>query len=77
MLEAGVKPGERLSLAPAQALRASGAEEPGLVGVLHWQAAHLAWPLRALKAAEHAPLGRAAGRVLVGARVDAGGDGDG
>jgi len=59
MLEAGVKPGERLSLAPAQALRASGAEEPGLVGVLHWQAAHLAWPLRALKAAEHAPLGRA------------------
>ncbi|MGZ6693281.1 MAG: hypothetical protein ACXVHQ_38510, partial [Solirubrobacteraceae bacterium] len=53
------KPGERLSLARAQALRASGAEGPGFVGVLHWEAAQLAWPLRALKDAEEAPLGRA------------------
>jgi hypothetical protein len=59
MLETAVKPGERLALARAQALRASGAEGPGFVGVLHWQAAQLAWPLRALKAAEQAPLGRA------------------
>ena len=29
------------------------------MGVLHWQAAQLAWPLRALKDAEEAPLGRA------------------
>jgi hypothetical protein len=29
------------------------------VGVLHWQAAQLAWPLRPLKAAEQSPLGRA------------------
>ena len=59
MLESGTKPGERLSLARAQALRASGAEGPGFVGVLHWEAAQLAWPLRALKDAEEAPLGRA------------------
>jgi hypothetical protein len=59
MLESGVESGERLSLARAQALRASGAEGPGFVGVLHWQAAQLAWPLRALKDAEQAPLGRA------------------
>jgi hypothetical protein len=59
MLETGVKPAERLSLARAQAMRASGAEGPGFVGVLHWQAAQLAWPLRALKDAEEAPLGRA------------------
>jgi len=59
MLESGIKPAERLSLARAQALRASGAEGPGFVGVLHWQAAQLAWPLRALKDAEEAPLGRA------------------
>jgi hypothetical protein len=59
MLEPDTKPGERLSLARAQALRASGAEGPGFVGVLHWQAAQMAWPLRALKDAEQAPLGRA------------------
>jgi hypothetical protein len=59
MLAPGTKPGERLSLARAQALRASGAEGPGFVGVLHWQAAQLAWPLRALKDSEEAPLGRA------------------
>ncbi len=59
MLEPGVKAGERLSLARAQAFRASGAEGPGFVGVLHWQPARLAWPLRPLKAAEQAPLGRA------------------
>jgi hypothetical protein len=59
MLESGTEPGERLSLARAQALRASGAEGPGFVGVLHWQAAQLAWPLRALKDADEAPLGRA------------------
>jgi hypothetical protein len=59
MLELGIKPGERLSLARAQALRASGAEGPGFVGVLHWQAAQLAWPLRPLKDGEEAPLGRA------------------
>jgi hypothetical protein len=59
MLESGTKPGERLSLARAQTLRAAGAEGPGFVGVLHWQAAQLAWPLRALKDAEEAPLGRA------------------
>ena len=66
MLEPGIKAGERLSLARTQAFRASGAEGPGFVGVLHWQAAQLAWPLRPLRAAEQSRWGgrwpRARGR---------------
>jgi hypothetical protein len=59
MLEHGTNPAERLSLARAQALKASGAEGPGFVGAMHWQAAHIAGPLRALKDREQAPLGQA------------------
>jgi hypothetical protein len=59
MLEQGENRAERLSLARAQALKASGAEGAGFVGAMHWQAAHIAGPLRALKAREQAPLGQA------------------
>ena len=59
MLEQGTNTAERLSLARSQALKASGAEGPGHVGAMHWQAAHVAGPLRALKDHEQAPLGQA------------------
>jgi hypothetical protein len=59
MLEQGENRAERLSLARAQALKASGAEGAGFVGAMHWQAAHIAGPLRALKDREQAPLGQA------------------
>jgi hypothetical protein len=39
--------------------KASGAEGPGFVGAMHWQAAHIAGPLRAPKDHEQAPLGQA------------------
>ena len=59
MLEQGENRTGRLSLARAQALKASGAEGAGFVGAMHWQAAHIAGPLRALKDREQAPLGQA------------------
>ena len=59
MLEQPTNQEQRLSLARAQALKASGAEGPGFVGAMHWQAAHIAGPLRALKDHQQAPLGQA------------------
>lgn len=52
-----------LSLARARALKASGAEGPGFVGAMHWQAAHIAGPLRALEDQQQAPLGQALAAV--------------
>ncbi|MEO8968822.1 MAG: DUF6245 family protein [Solirubrobacteraceae bacterium] len=52
-----------LSLARSQALKASGAEGPGFVGAMHWQAAHIAGPLRALKDHQAAPLAQALAAV--------------
>ena len=63
MLEQGTNQAERLSLARAQALKASGAEGPGFAGAMHWQAVHIAGPLRALKDREEAPLGQALAAV--------------
>jgi hypothetical protein len=63
MLEQPTNQAQRLSLARAQALKASGAEGPGFVGAMHWQAAHIAGPLRALKDHEQAPLGQALAAV--------------
>ena len=63
MLEQPTNQAQRLSLARAQALKASGAEGPGFVGAMHWQAAHIAGPLRALKDHEHMPLGQALAAV--------------
>lgn len=63
MLEQGSNQAERLSLTRAQALKASGAEGPGFVGAMHWQAAHIAWPLRAIKDHDAAPLGQALAAV--------------
>ena len=68
MLEQPTDRTRRLSLARAQALKASGAEGPGFVGAMHWQAAHIAGPLRALKDREQAtrssaPLGQALAAV--------------
>ena len=63
MLEEGTNQAERLSLARAQALKASGAEGPGFAGAMHWQAVHIAGPLRALKDREEAPLGQALAAV--------------
>ncbi len=63
MLEQPTNRAQRLSLARAQALKASGAEGPGFVGAMHWQAAHIAGPLRALKDHEHMPLGQALAAV--------------
>jgi hypothetical protein len=40
---------EDLTLARRQALMASGAEGPGFAGAMHWQASHIAWPLRSLR----------------------------
>jgi len=74
MLEQPTNQAQRLSLARAQALKASGAEGPGFVGAMHWQAAHIAGPLRALKvvgaASGHAgvvKMGEDAGAALVDA----------
>ena len=63
MLEQPTDRTRRLSLARAQALKASGAEGPGFVHAMHWQAAHIAGPLRALKDREQAPLGQALAAV--------------
>ena len=52
-----------LTLARRQALMASGAEGPGFAGAMHWQASHIAWPLRSLKDHEVAPLGQAVAEV--------------
>jgi hypothetical protein len=52
-----------LTLARRQALMASGAEGPGFAGAMHWQASHIAGPLRALKDHEIAPLGQAVAAV--------------
>ena len=52
-----------LTLARRQALMASGAEGPGFAGAMHWQASHIAWPLRSLKDHEVAPLGQAVAAV--------------
>ena len=49
MLEQPTNQAQRLSHARAQALKASGAQGPGFVGAMHWQAAHIAGSLRALK----------------------------
>ena len=74
MLEQPTDRTRRLSLARAQALKASGAEGPGFVGAMHWQAAHIAGPLRALKDREQAPLGAGARRRLLGTGAAAAGD---
>ena len=50
----------QLGLARHQALRASGATGPGLVAVMHWQATHIAQPLRIWADNELGPLGAAA-----------------
>ena len=63
MLEQPADQARRLSLARAQALKASGADGPGFVGAMHWQAAHIAGPLRALEHHDHAPLGQALAAV--------------
>jgi hypothetical protein len=63
MLEQPTNRAQRLSLARAQALKASGAEGPGFVGAMHWQAAHIAGPLRALEDHEQMPLGQALAAV--------------
>ncbi|MDQ3676073.1 MAG: hypothetical protein M3401_04595 [Actinomycetota bacterium] len=63
MLEQPTNQAQRLSLARAQALKASGAEGPGFVGAMHWQAAHIAGPLRTLKDHEQMPLGQALAAV--------------
>ncbi len=55
--------GEDLGLARSQALKASGANGPGLIGALHGQAAHIAGPLRALPDQPAAPLGQALAAV--------------
>lgn len=54
---------EDLSLARSQALEASGAEGPGFAGAMHWQAAHIALPLRALQDDPLTPLGQALAAV--------------
>lgn len=54
---------EHMSLARSQALKASGAEGPGFAGAMHWQAAQIAGPLRALQDHDHAPLGQALASV--------------
>ena len=58
MFEQGDNRAERLSLARAQALKASVAEGAGFVGAMHWQAAHIPGPLRALKDREQRRSGR-------------------
>lgn len=63
MLEQPTDRARRLSLARAQALKASGAEGPGFVGAMHWQAAHIAGPLRALTDRDEMPLGQALAAV--------------
>ena len=63
MLQQPTDQARRLSLARAQALKASGADGPGFVGAMHWQAAHIAGPLRALEDRDHAPLGQALAAV--------------
>lgn len=45
MLEVGAG-GDALVLAREQVLKASGAEGPGVMGMMHWQAAQVAGPLR-------------------------------
>ncbi len=46
MLELGGGGGDALALAREQVLKASGAEGPGVMGMMHWQAAQVAGPLR-------------------------------
>jgi hypothetical protein len=60
MLEAGAGARE-MTLARDQVLKASGAEGPGVLGVMHWQAAQIATPLRAwARDGELGPMGGAA-----------------
>jgi len=60
MLEAGAGT-EQLTLARSQVLKASGASGPGVAGMLHWQSAQIAGPLRGWSQ-EHdlGPMGGAA-----------------
>lgn len=52
---------EQLGLARNQALQASGATGPGVIGMMHWQAAHVGGLLRGLaKGDQIGPLGSAA-----------------
>lgn len=60
MLTAGAG-GEELTLARKQVLRASGAEGPGVMGMMHWQAAQIAGPLRGwARSGQLGPMGDAA-----------------
>lgn len=60
MLAAGGSPREMI-LAREQVLKASGAEGPGVMGMMHWQAAQVAGPLRAwAKGGRLGPMGSAA-----------------
>lgn len=53
--------GEELTLARKQVLRASGAEGPGVMGMMHWQAAQIAGPLRGwARSGQLGPMGDAA-----------------
>jgi hypothetical protein len=60
MLEAGGG-GRQMTLAREQVLKASGAEGPGVMGMMHWQAGQIAGPLRAWsRRRDLGPMGAAA-----------------
>ncbi|MDH6711332.1 hypothetical protein P3T27_008090 [Kitasatospora sp. MAA19] len=54
---------EEMSLARRQVLQASGAEGPGVMGVLHWQTGHVSHLLKALDAQGCGPVVAAAART--------------
>ncbi|MFG3229392.1 DUF6245 family protein [Kitasatospora sp. NPDC048194] len=54
---------EEMSLARRQVLQASGAEGPGVIGVLHWQAGHVSHLLKGLDAQGCGPVVAAAART--------------
>ncbi|MDQ3881466.1 MAG: hypothetical protein M3295_10395, partial [Chloroflexota bacterium] len=61
MLEHPDAGAEHLSFARSQVLQASGATGPAAIGVMHWQAAHIAQPMRAWAEGDRlGPLGSAA-----------------
>ncbi|UQI49819.1 hypothetical protein M1P56_35610 (plasmid) [Streptomyces sp. HU2014] len=62
MLDAGAGAKE-MSLAREQVLKASGADGPGVIGVLHWQTGHVAQFLKATASRECGPVIAAAARA--------------
>ncbi|MEW1677963.1 DUF6245 family protein [Streptomyces noursei] len=62
MLAAGAG-SQEMSLAREQMLKASGADGPGVIGVMHWQTGHVWAFLKAMDDPECGPLGTAAART--------------